>query len=274
MKKCFLFLVFIFSICAQSQVVSGTVLSKDDGKAIPYAKIGIVNASFGVQADEKGRFELQLDKVSKDKELIVAVPGYKHFRSTVQDFIMQNPHDIILDEKVTNIQEVVITPKNYKEKNMGVNSKSKSMMFTPNMEKGNAVVEETAVAFSSGKRLKINKININFSRFESTKPIKVRYTVYDDVDGKPGNLILDHDIITTINKDQLEDSTFSLDVSKENIWAEGKFYVGIQFIGQADGKVALSGALFRAGFYRSFYGPWEKIGMAAPAINIDVRVKK
>lgn len=274
MKKCFLFLVFIFSICAQSQVVSGTVLSKDDGKAIPYAKIGIVNASFGVQADEKGRFELQLDKVSKDKELIVAVPGYKQFRSTVQDFIMQNPHDIILDEKVTNIQEVVITPKNYKEKNMGVNSKSKSMMFTPNMEKGNAVVEETAVAFSSGKRLKINKININFSRFESTKPIKVRYTVYDDVDGKPGNLILDHDIITTINKDQLEDSTFSLDVSKENIWAEGKFYVGIQFIGQADGKVALSGALFRAGFYRSFYGPWEKIGMAAPAINIDVRVKK
>ena len=205
---------------------------------------------------------------------VCMLPGYKQFRSTVQDFIMQNPHDIILDEKVTNIQEVVMTPKNYKEKNMGVNSKSKSMMFTPNMEKGNAVVEETAVAFSSGKRLKINKININFSRFESTKPIKVRYTVYDDVDGKPGNLILDHDIITTINKDQLEDSTFSLDVSKENIWAEGKFYVGIQFIGQADGKVALSGALFRAGFYRSFYGPWEKIGMAAPAINIDVRVKK
>ena len=274
MKKYFLFFVCMLCILAQSQVVSGTVLSKDDGKAIPYAKIGIVNASFGVQADDKGRFELQLNKVSKDKELIVAVPGYKHFRSTVQDFIMQNPHDIILDEKVTNIQEVVITPKNYKEKNMGVNSKSKSMMFTPNMEKGNAVVEETAVAFSSGKRLKINKININFSRFESTKPIKVRYTVYDDVDGKPGNLILDHDIITTINKDQLEDSTFSLDVSKENIWAEGKFYVGIQFIGQADGKVALSGALFRAGFYRSFYGPWEKIGMAAPAINIDVRVKK
>lgn len=274
MKKCFLFLVFIFSIWAQSQVISGTVVSKEDSRPVPYAKIGVLNSAFGVQADEKGRFELQLDKVSKDKELIVAVPGYKQFRSTVQDFIMQNPHDIILDEKVTNIQEVVITPKNYKEKNMGVNSKSKSMMFTPNMEKGNAVVEETAVAFSSGKRLKINKININFSRFESTKPIKVRYTVYDDVDGKPGNLILDHDIITTINKDQLEDSTFSLDVSKENIWAEGKFYVGIQFIGQADGKVALSGALFRAGFYRSFYGPWEKIGMAAPAINIDVRVKK
>ena len=221
MKKCFLFLVFIFSIWAQSQVISGTVVSKEDSRPVPYAKIGVLNSAFEVQADEKGRFELQLDKVSKDKELIVAVPGYKQFRSTVHDFIMQNPHDVILYEKVTNIQEVVITPKNYKEKNLGVNSKSKSMMFTPNMEKGNAVVEETAVAFSSGKRLKVNKININFSRFESTKPIKVRYTVYDDVDGKPGNLILDHDIITTINKDHLEDSTFSLDVSKENIWAEG-----------------------------------------------------
>ena len=274
MKKLNILFAFFVCVISQAQTISGTVISKDDNQPVPYAKIGIVNNNFGVQADENGEFQIKLDDISKDKELIVAVPGYKQFRSTVQDFIMQNPHDIILDEKVTNIQEVVITPKNYKEKNMGVNSKSKSMMFTPNMEKGNAVVEETAVAFSSGKRLKINKININFSRFESTKPIKVRYTVYDDVDGKPGNLILDHDIITTINKDQLEDSTFSLDVSKENIWAEGKFYVGIQFIGQADGKVALSGALFRAGFYRSFYGPWEKIGMAAPAINIDVREGK
>nr|WP_305050444.1 hypothetical protein [Elizabethkingia bruuniana] len=33
---------------------------------------------------------------------------------------------------------------------------------------------------------------------------------------------------------------------------QGNFYVGIQFIGQASAKVALSGALFHSGFYRSF----------------------
>ena len=148
------------------------------------------------------------------------------------------------------------------------------MMYTPNMEKGRAVVEETAVEFSSSKKVKLTKINMNFARFESTQPITVRYTIYDEVNNRPGNLILQKEIITTISKDQVVDQTFGFDVSKDNIWLQGKFYVGIQFIGKADGKIALSGALLRAGYFRSFYGPWEKIPVAAPAINIDVKYKK
>ncbi|GGG56613.1 carboxypeptidase-like regulatory domain-containing protein [Epilithonimonas arachidiradicis] len=273
--KTFSFLAaFFISVISQAQLISGTVLSKGDNQPIPYAKIGILNSNFGTQADENGKFQIQLDQVSKDKELLVAVAGYKQFRSSVSDFAKQNPHNIYLYEKVTSIQEVVLVPKNYKDKNLGVNSKSKSMMFTPNMEKGNDVVEETAVEFSSNKRVKINKINMNFSRFETTTPIKVRYTIYDEKDGKPNNLVLDKDIIATIGKDNLVDDTFSVDVSNERIWLQGKFFVGIQFIGKSNGKVALSGALFRAGYYRSFYGNWEKIGMAAPAINIDVKVQK
>ena len=269
------FILALFAILSfHAQTICGTVISKDDNHPIPYAKIGIVNSNYGIQADENGKFQIKLDDISKDKELIVAVAGYKQFRSSVENFVKTNPHNIYLYEKVTNIQEVVMTPKNYKDKNLGVNSKSKSVMFTPNMEKGNDVVEETAVEFSSNKKLKITKINMNFSRFESTTPIKVRYTIYDEKDGKPNNLILSKDIIATINKDDLDDYSFSLDVSSERIWLQGKFFVGIQFIGQSSGKVALSGALFRSGYYRSFYGNWEKIGMAAPAINIDVKVQK
>ena len=269
------FILALFAILSfHAQTISGTVISKDDNQPVPYAKIGIVNSNYGIQADENGKFQIKLDDISKDKELIVAVAGYKQFRSSVEDFVKTNPHNIYLYEKVTNIQEVVMAPKNYKDKNLGVNSKSKSIMFTPNMEKGNSVVEETAVEFSSNKKLKITKINMNFSRFESTTPIKVRYTIYDEKDGKPNNLILSKDIIATINKDDLDDFTYSVDVTNEKIWLEGKFFVGIQFIGQSNGKVALSGALFRSGYYRSFYGNWEKIGMAAPAINIDVKVQK
>ncbi|MCQ4035487.1 carboxypeptidase-like regulatory domain-containing protein [Kaistella montana] len=274
MKKLnFLFVIFVF-FTFQAQTISGVVLSKEDHQPIPYAKIGIVDGNFGTQADENGKFQIQLDAISKDKELMVAVPGYKQFRTTVGDFVKENPHPIYLYEKVTNIQEVVLVPNQYKDKNLGVNTKSKSVMFTPNMEKGNSVVEETAVEFSSSKKLKLSKININFSRFEATTPIKVRYTIYDEKDGKPNNLLLNKDIIATITRDQLQDSTFSVDISNEKIWLQGKFFVGIQFIGQSDGKVALSGALFRPGYYRSFYGNWEKIGIAAPAINIDVKVKK
>lgn len=274
MKKINFIIAVLAFLSFQSQTISGTVLSKDDNQPIPYAKIGIINDNYGVQADEKGQFEIKLDNISKDKELMVAVAGYKQFRSSVEDFVKQSPHNIYLYEKVTSIQEVVIAPQNYKEKNLGIKSKSKSIMFTPSMENGKSVVAETALEFSSSKRLKINKVNINFSVFESTTPIKVRYTIYDEKDGRPNNLLLDKDIIATIGKDQLQDSTFSLDLRKEKIWLEGKFFVGIQFIGESDGKVALSGALFRSGYFRSFYDAWQKIGVAAPAINIDVTVRK
>ncbi|MHC6198604.1 hypothetical protein ATE49_01805 [Elizabethkingia miricola] len=273
MKKYYLLLGVINTLCISAQTITGTVYSKGSQEIVPYAKIGIVNENYGVQADEKGQYTLKLDNINKDKQLMILVGGYETFKTSVADFIRDNPHPIYLEPKVTNIKEVTITP-DYKEKNMGVNSKSKSMMFTPNMEKGNNVIEETAVGFKANKKLKIMKINMNFARFDSTVPIKVRYTIYNEKDGKPDQLILNKEIIETITKNQIIDQTYSLDVSKDNIWLQGNFYVGIQFIGQSDAKVALSGALFHSGFYRSFYGAWEKIGIAAPAINIDVKIKK
>ncbi|AQX86056.1 carboxypeptidase-like regulatory domain-containing protein [Elizabethkingia bruuniana] len=273
MKKYYLLLGIINTLCVFAQTITGTVYSKGSQEVVPYAKIGIVNENIGIQADEKGQYTLKLDNVSRDKQLMILVGGYETYKVTVADFIKNNPHPIYLEPKVINIQEVAITP-SYKEKNMGVNSKSKSIMFTPNMEKGNDVIEETAVGFKTSKKLKIMKINMNFARFDSSTPVKVRYTIYSEKDGKPDQLILNKEIIETISQSQITNQTFSLDVSKDNIWMQGNFYVGIQFIGQASAKVALSGALFHSGFYRSFYGAWEKIGMAAPAINIDVKIKK
>jgi len=63
------FLVALFiCIISQAQLISGTVLSKNDNQPIPYAKIGILNSNFGTQADENGKFQIQLDNISKDKE--------------------------------------------------------------------------------------------------------------------------------------------------------------------------------------------------------------
>lgn len=273
MKKYYLLLGIISALWMPAQTITGTVYTKDNQEPVPYAKIGIVNEDYGIQADERGQYTIKLDNIGREKQLMILVGGYETFKTSVADFIKNNPHPVYLEPKIVNIQEVAITP-NYKEKNMGVNSKSKSMMFTPNMEKGKNVIEETAVGFKANKKLKIMKINMNFARFDSNIPIKVRYTIYNEKDGKPDQLILNKEIIETISKNQITDQTYSLDVSKDNIWLQGNFYVGIQFIGQADAKVALSGALFHSGFYRSFYGAWEKIGIAAPAINIDVKIRK
>ena len=71
------FILALFAILSfHAQTISGTVISKDDNHPIPYAKIGIINSNYGIQADENGKFQIKLDDISKDKELIVAVAGW------------------------------------------------------------------------------------------------------------------------------------------------------------------------------------------------------
>ena len=53
-------------------------------------------------------------------------------------------------------------------------------MFTTKYGKGNDVIEETAVGFKNKQKLKIMKINMNFARFDSSTPVKVRYTIYSE----------------------------------------------------------------------------------------------
>ncbi|WP_168802004.1 hypothetical protein [Chryseobacterium candidae] len=39
-----------------------------------------------------------------------------------------------------------------------------------------------------------------------------------------------------------------------------------------DGRIKISAALFRTGLIREFYGDWQKMTIAVPAINIDVKM--
>jgi hypothetical protein len=117
MKKYYLLLGVINTLCVSAQTITGTVYSKGSQEIVPYAKIGIVNENYGIQADEKGQYTLKLDNVNRDKQLMILVGGYETFKTSVADFIRDNPHPIYLEPKVTNIKEVTITP-DYKE-NMG-----------------------------------------------------------------------------------------------------------------------------------------------------------
>ena len=126
----FLVLVFV-SALMYGQTISGKVVSKDDQQGVPFAKIGIVDSEFGVQTDENGQFQMNLDGISKDKTLLVIVGGYETYKVKVSDFAATSSQTIYLNPKITQIQEVAIKAANYKEKTLGIQTKTKSVMFTP-----------------------------------------------------------------------------------------------------------------------------------------------
>ncbi|MCS3530457.1 alpha/beta fold hydrolase [Chryseobacterium sp. JUb7] len=266
-----LFSAFYFN----AQIVSGTVFSKEENKPIPYVKIGVERESKGIISDEKGNFSIDLSKANTSHKLKIEVPGYEVYTQNIGEFIKNNPQKIVLSEKVKNIQEIKIKPKKLVDKNWGVNTKTKHVIYSVNPSFNNEnFLGETALEFSTNKRSKIKNINLNIASYKSDQPVLMRYSVYSEKNGLPDKNILDEEITVELAEDKIKDGTFTIDVNDQNIWVQGKFFIGIQFLKRFEGRIGISAALFRAGFIREFYGDWQKMSIAAPAINIDVKVDK
>lgn len=258
-----------------SQTISGTILSKDENQPIAYVKIGVDKENIGAVTDEKGNFSIDLSKANTSGKIKIEVAGYESFTENISDFTKQNSRKIYLKEKIKNIQEVKLRPKKLVDKNWGVNTKTKSVMYSVNPAfKKEDFLGETALEFKASKKSKIKNINLNIASITTDRPVIMRYTIYNEKNGFPSESILDEEITVELTKDKIIDQTFTLDVNDKNIWVQGKFFVGIQFLKEFEGRLNISAALFRTGYLRKFYGDWQKMKIAAPAINIDVKVDK
>ncbi|MFP8893290.1 MULTISPECIES: carboxypeptidase-like regulatory domain-containing protein [Chryseobacterium] len=258
-----------------AQVVSGTIVSKNENQPIPYVKIGIEKKSTGTISDEKGKFSIDLSNTDPLQKIKIEVPGYDLYQETIQDFKKYDQQKIFLTEKTKNIKEITIKPKKLVDKNWGVNTKTKSVIYSVNPEfDKKSFLGETALEFNAKKRSKLKNINLNIASYVSTEPVLMRYSIYSEKNGFPDKNILEEEITVKLTEDMIKDGTYTLDVSDRNIWLQGKFFIGIQFLKDFDGRIKISAALFRTGFIREFYGDWQKMTIAAPAINIDVKMDK
>lgn len=272
MKKTSLLFILFFGFLMNAQILSGEILSKEDHQPIPYAKIGIENENAGTIADEKGKFKIDLTAIDKKKNLNIEVGGFEKFTISVGKFLKTNPHPVFLNEKVKDIEEVIINPTKFVNKNWGINTRTESIQIGHNPSKSEGdLSKEVAMLFKTNKKTKIEKININISNFKTDKPVFIRFTVYD----KNLNSILTEDLHDEITSDKIIAGTYSFDVSKNNIWMNDNFYVGIQLLNSSEGTFYMSGALMgNKTIFRNYLGEWQKVPMVSPAINIDVKVQK
>ncbi|WP_164463248.1 alpha/beta fold hydrolase [Chryseobacterium sp. G0201] len=275
MKKFNILFLLFSAFYFNAQVISGTVFSKEENKPIPYVKIGVEKEKTGVISDEKGNFSIDLSRSDVNHKVRIEVPGYVNYSESVQNFSKQNSQKIFLNEKVKNIEEVKIVAKKLVDKNWGVNTKTKSVMYNVNPDLNNTnFLGETALEFNTNKRAKIKNIHLNIASYKSNEPVLMRYSIYSEKNGFPDKTILDDEITVELTEDMIKDGAFTLDVNDRNIWVQGKFFIGIQFLKRFEGRITISAALFRTGYIREFYGDWKKMSIAAPAINIDVKVDK
>lgn len=269
-------LSFILAVSAfNAQMISGTIISKNENQPVPYVKIGVEKKTTGTISDGKGNFSIDLTGLDPQQKVKIEVPGYELYEESVQNFKTHNLQKIFLNEKTKAIKEIAIKPKKLVDKNWGVTTKTKSVLYFVNPAGDKAgFLGETALQFNTKKRSKIKNINLNIAKYSSTEPVLMRYSIYSEKDGFPDKNLLDEEITVQLTEDMIKDGTYTLDVNDHNIWVKGKFFVGVNFLKEFNGYIKISAALFKTGFIREFYGDWKKMTIAAPAINIDVKMDK
>lgn len=214
MKKHHTLFFLLAASVFHAQVISGTIISKNENQPIPYVKIGVEKENIGVVSDDKGHFSIDLSTLSPQKKVIIEVPGYELYAETVENFRKHDLKPILLKEKVKKIKEIAIKPKKLVDKNWGVNTKTKNVMYSVNPQfRKEDFLGETALGFNAKKRSKITNINLNIASYVSDKPVMMRYTVYSEKEGYPDKNILDEEITVELTKDMIKDGTYTLDVS-------------------------------------------------------------
>ncbi|WP_165852172.1 carboxypeptidase-like regulatory domain-containing protein [Chryseobacterium pennae] len=276
MRIKFIFLSLLLFSFANSQIISGKIISNENNQVISYARIGVENENIGALTDENGNYSIDVSNIDKSKKIIVQLGGYNSFEQNIKDFINSNNHTIILKEKVNEIAELKLTPKTFESKNIGVKSKAKNMLYGFSSNGSNqAAYKEFAIPFSNKKKVKIEKIHLNIAKFKTDKPIVLNFNVYSKKDKQPGTSILLENLSTEIKGDKIIDGTFTFDLNDYSVWVDKEdFYVSVQVMSGFKGDFGFSAALLRTVFERNFYSNWEKISAGSPAINIDVKIEK
>lgn len=286
MRKIALLLFFITNFCF-SQIIKGTLISSEDNSSIQYAKIGFENIEKGNFSDENGNFTLDLTNIDRKSVVKIEVAGFQTYQISVEKILQINPISIALNPRINEIEEVVISSKNYTSKNLGYNSKSKKLHIDY-LPKNSKVLEkrytkeelekpqmEIAVPIQSKNKSKITRININFAKFDVGKPMPARFIIYKDLEGKPDKILNEEDLLFELSNANLKDDTFTLDVTDKNIWFSGKIFVSFQPLDRNfSGSFWISAGILGNAYARSFVEKWKKLPASfVPAINIDVKME-
>ena len=123
------FLFFTQIVSTQNIIIEGSVVDEFDYE-VPFAAVGILKKNIGTTSTMEGTFSFLVTKNELNDILEISSIGFETIKINVQDFINRKDKKIILKEKLTALDEVVVkAPINYINqaiKSLKINTISKS----------------------------------------------------------------------------------------------------------------------------------------------------
>ena len=221
-----LFILFVISahLCiGQTQLIEGIVYKTNSSQGLPYIAVGIKGTSRGTVTDLSGKFSIN---VLLSDSLVFSSVGFNLKIISANDF--KSP--FYLEEKVTELDEVIVKSKKSFRKVLVGNTKVKTnILFGGSNQYAFLIKNENSVRGLLEKLYFNIEPDINKNNLQITT---IRIRVYSNQDNLPGKDLLSQNVMVKIKK---KAKNVNVDISNYSIEfpPEGLF-IGIDLLGTHD----------------------------------------
>lgn len=257
-----------------SEIV-GVVVDNENDKSLQYVSIGILNKETGTVTDINGKFALHLKEEFANDTIRISSIGYKTVEILVKDLMLKKqPVSIKLKEQINELDEVVITAKEFKKKILGNETESKFMSTAFSYDQLGA---EMGVKINIRKRptfVDAFNFNISYNRLSAKSIFRINF--YSIENNKPHENILTENILVPIEPKQA--GKITIDLKPYNIVLNNDVIVTLEWVA-SDGEnnngeaIFFSIGMFNSGtlYKKSSQAKFKKYSNMGVGFNIDVR---
>jgi hypothetical protein len=245
-------------------MITGVVIDAEDNKPVQYVSIGLTGTPNGTVSNTAGLFSITVDnKISNNDTLRFSSIGYKTEAFQIgqlKEKLKDGPLTISLKRAINQLQQVTIVSKKAKIKTVGyqVNSKLFGLGFG-----------SSGVGSQGGVIIPINHPETNLeslSFFIIKNPFTLllfRVNLYELVNGKPGDNILNENIFIKIENKQTGKMTF--DLTKYNLYLNKDALITLEWIEAqptTNDNLAVGASIFgHTYFQQASQYAWSKKGV-------------
>lgn len=269
--------ILILFLCCLNPVV--TILAQDissqikDSKTqlpIQYVNIGIVGKNIGTVSDSLGNFQLSLTSAFDTDTLKISIITYKTINYNIGDLrASEFPNTILMDEKIVQLKEVVIS--NEKRKAIKLGLKRKYSYPIPLYKKVSSKVafpqkngsHEIGTRFTNSKTIHLDSIQLNFAECNLDN-VEIRLNIYSIKNDIIENILIQPIYISLTKENALNFPI--IDLTEHNIQVESDFLITIENHMQIkDGALYLlanfksKGKMYPTYYKKSSQSNWVKL---------------
>lgn len=232
-------LVCYQSLSAQKTYITGQVTNQEQA-ALGYVSIGIVNTTTGTVSDEKGFFKLYLPTgIADTTQVRYSMIGYRDTSFRIGTLLKSNDTLLIkMTPSVTELPTAVVRPEVDQYRWFGktkTGTKTRVNFAIAGQPRQNLGAEIGRIIKLKSKKNQLDAVRFYLNRNDFTM-VKFRLKFYKVKNGKPGDLLINEDIILTVEDRkkgwvEIPMKAYQIDLPK-------KFAMALQWIDYSDdGKI-------------------------------------